>query len=90
MNFEIQEGGGNLSGGQQQRIALVRALQLKRPVLVLDEATSALDEDLRNIVFDILRKRAEAGCNVIIVTHDMALASECDDILTLQILEQRP
>ena len=44
--YELAEGGDNLSGGQQQRLALLRALQVKRPVLILDEATSALDAEL--------------------------------------------
>lgn len=83
MNFELQEGGSNLSGGQQQRLALLRALQIQRPVLILDEATSALDQTLRDVVFESLRERAEAGCNVILVTHDLELAEKCDDLLDL-------
>ena len=81
--FELQEGGSNLSGGQQQRLALLRALQVQRPVLILDEATSALDHELRDVVFNLLRDRAQEGCNVILVTHDMKLAEQCDDILDL-------
>jgi ABC-type multidrug transport system fused ATPase/permease subunit len=83
LDFELQEGGSNLSGGQQQRLALLRALQVKRPVLILDEATSALDQQLRDVVFGLLRKRAEAGCNVILVTHDAELAQQCEDVLDL-------
>lgn len=83
MTFELQEGGSNLSGGQQQRLALLRALQIQRPVLILDEATSALDHKLRDIVFELLAQRAKAGCNVILVTHDMKLAERCDDVLDL-------
>ena len=83
LDFELQEGGSNLSGGQQQRLALLRALQVKRPVLILDEATSALDQRLRDVVFGLLRKRAKAGCNVILVTHDAELAKQCDDVLDL-------
>ena len=83
MTFELQEGGINLSGGQQQRLALLRALQIQRPVLILDEATSALDHKLRDIVFELLAQRAKAGCNVILVTHDMKLAERCDDVLDL-------
>ena len=60
-------------------------LQVKRPVLILDEATSALDQRLRDVVFVLLRKRAEAGCNVILVTHDLELANQCDDVLDLGI-----
>ena len=83
LEFELHEGGSNLSGGQQQRLALLRALQVQRPVLILDEATSALDGELRAVVFDLLRERAEAGCNVILVTHDKELAQQCDDVLDL-------
>ncbi len=83
LDFELQEGGSNLSGGQQQRLALLRALQIHRPVLILDEATSALDHKLRDVVFDLLRKRADQGCNVILVTHDTELAERCDDLLDL-------
>ena len=86
LEFELHEGGGNLSGGQQQRLALLRALQIKRPVLILDEATSALDSELRDVVFDVLRERAAAGCNVILVTHDNELAQRCDSILNLGTL----
>ena len=83
MEFELHEGGSNLSGGQQQRLALLRALQIQRPVLILDEATSALDSELRDVVFGLLRERAQEGCNVILVTHDKDLAARCDDVLDL-------
>lgn len=83
--FEVFEGGNNLSGGQQQRLALIRALQLNRPILLLDEATSALDDELKDIVFDILRERAEDGCNVILVTHDGDMAKRCSSTLELQL-----
>ena len=83
LEFQIHEGGSNLSGGQQQRLALLRAMQVRRPVLVLDEATSALDPRLRDVVFTLLRERADNGCNVIIVTHDEELAKLCDSNLDL-------
>ena len=83
MEFQIHEGGSNLSGGQQQRLALLRALQVTRPLLILDEATSALDAGLRDVVFRILRERAAQGTNIILVTHDPELARECDSVLDL-------
>ena len=83
LKFQISEGGGNLSGGQKQRIALLRALQMQRPILILDEATSALDAKLRGVVVDILNERVETGCTVIVVTHDMELAARCDTTLNL-------
>ena len=81
--YELAEGGDNLSGGQQQRLALLRALQVRRPVLILDEATSALDSAMRDIVFELLREQANDGATVILVTHDKELASKCDDVLDL-------
>ena len=81
--YELAEGGDNLSGGQQQRLALLRALQVKRPVLILDEATSALDRAMRDVVFELLREQANDGATVILVTHDKELASKCDDVLDL-------
>ena len=86
LEFELHEGGSNLSGGQQQRLALLRALQVQKPVLILDEATSALDGELRDVVFDLLKERASMGCNVILVTHDKELAQKCDDVFNLGTL----
>ena len=86
LEFQLHEGGSNLSGGQQQRLALLRALQMERPVLILDEATSALDKELRDVVFDLLRQRAQEGCNIILVTHDTELAEQCEDMLDLGTL----
>ena len=83
LDFELLEGGNNLSGGQQQRLAILRALRVYRPVLILDEATSALDGAKRDRVFSLLRERANLGCNVLLITHDMELASQCDTVLDL-------
>lgn len=73
LDFVLNEGGSNLSGGQQQRLALVRALQWRRPVLILDEATSSLDPAMRDAVMAVLREEAAAGTTVLLVTHDAAL-----------------
>jgi ABC-type multidrug transport system fused ATPase/permease subunit len=83
LNFELLEGGNNLSGGQQQRLAILRALRIERPVLILDEATSALDGKKRDAVFELLQERARKGTNVLLITHDMTLAKQCDTILDL-------
>ena len=83
LDFELLEGGNNLSGGQQQRLAILRALRVHRPVLILDEATSALDGVKRDAVFELLRERANAGTNVLLITHDMELAKQCDTVLDL-------
>ena len=83
LDFELLEGGNNLSGGEQQRLAILRALRIDRPVLMLDEATSALDGAKRDAVFSLLRERADAGVNVLLITHDMSIAEQCDTILNL-------
>ncbi|QXD33151.1 ATP-binding cassette domain-containing protein [Candidatus Pelagisphaera phototrophica] len=83
LDFELLESGNNLSGGQQQRLAILRALRIDRPVLLLDEATSALDEAKRDAVFGLLRERAAIGVNVLLITHDMSIAVQCDTILNL-------
>jgi len=84
LKFSLHEGATNLSGGQQQRLALLRAIRRKQPVLILDEATSALDENNRDIVFELLRKRAESGSNVLLITHDTEIANRCDTRLYMK------
>jgi len=84
LDFKLSEGGQNLSGGEQQRLAILRAIQINRPVLILDEATSALDVGMRDIVLSILKEQASKGVNVVIVTHDEELASQCDTLLKLE------
>ena len=83
LEFQLNEGASNLSGGQQQRLAFLRAIRRDQPVLILDEATSALDERNRDIVFDLLRRRAIQGANVLLITHDRAIADRCDTVLTM-------
>ncbi|MFF9033877.1 ABC transporter ATP-binding protein [Streptomyces sp. NPDC014892] len=67
-----------LSGGQRQRIAVARAA-VKQPVLILaDEPTSGLDPRTAKSVMDALRSCAERGAAVLLVTHDAAVAENCD------------
>jgi polar amino acid transport system ATP-binding protein len=68
-----------LSGGQQQRVALARALVLKPQILLLDEVTSALDPELVNEVLDAIRKLADEGMTMIIVSHEMGFVREVAD-----------
>ena len=63
-----------LSVGQQQRVAIVRALCMTPRVLLFDEPTSALDPELRRDVLAILRKLAQDGMTMVIVTHEMGFA----------------
>ncbi|MBQ9376554.1 MAG: amino acid ABC transporter ATP-binding protein [Schwartzia sp.] len=63
-----------LSGGQQQRIAIVRALTMNPEILLFDEPTSALDPTMVGEVEAVMRKVAETGVTMLIVTHDMEFA----------------
>ncbi|MBO6236158.1 MAG: amino acid ABC transporter ATP-binding protein [Schwartzia sp.] len=63
-----------LSGGQQQRIAIVRALAMEPKILLFDEPTSALDPTMVGEVETVIRKVAEMGVTMMIVTHDMEFA----------------
>ncbi|MEO0391787.1 MAG: ATP-binding cassette domain-containing protein [Pseudomonadota bacterium] len=65
-----------LSGGQQQRVAIARALAMKPKVMLFDEPTSALDPELVGEVLRVMRKLAEEGNTMLIVTHEMGFARE--------------
>lgn len=71
-----------LSGGQQQRVAIARALAPSPQVLLCDEPTSALDPELSGEVVDVLAQLAKEGTTMIMVTHDLRLASRiAEDVL---------
>ncbi|HHX49489.1 MAG TPA: amino acid ABC transporter ATP-binding protein [Clostridiales bacterium] len=65
-----------LSGGQKQRIAIVRALAMKPKVMLFDEPTSALDPEMVGEVLDLIKKLADDGMTMVIVTHEMGFAKE--------------
>ncbi|ASA23302.1 amino acid ABC transporter ATP-binding protein [Paenibacillus donghaensis] len=60
-----------LSGGQQQRVAIARALAMQPKILLFDEPTSALDPELVGEVLDTIRKAAEEGNTMLLVSHEM-------------------
>jgi len=66
----------HLSGGQQQRAAIARALAVDPEVLLFDEPTSALDPELVGEVLRVMRRLAEEGRTMIVVTHEMGFARE--------------
>lgn len=68
-----------LSGGQQQRVAIARALAMKPKLMLFDEPTSALDPELVGDVLDVMRKLAESGMTMIVVTHEIGFAREVAD-----------
>ncbi|MBD9496964.1 ATP-binding cassette domain-containing protein [Ensifer sp. ENS01] len=65
-----------LSGGQQQRAAIARALAMKPEVMLFDEPTSALDPELVNEVLLVIKKLAEEGRTMVMVTHEMSLGRD--------------
>ena len=66
----------HLSGGQQQRAAIARALAMEPSVLLFDEPTSALDPELVGEVLTVMRKLAEEGRTMLVVTHEMGFARD--------------
>jgi ABC-type polar amino acid transport system ATPase subunit len=81
-----------LSGGQKQRIAIARALAMEPKVMLFDEPTSALDPELIGEVLSVMKKLAEEGTTMLVVTHEMGFAREvADRIIVLadgEIIEQ--
>jgi ABC-type polar amino acid transport system ATPase subunit len=68
-----------LSGGQQQRVAIARALAMQPKVMLFDEVTSALDPELVGEVLIVMRRLAEEGMTMIIVTHEIPFARDVSD-----------
>ena len=67
---------GQLSGGQQQRVAIARALAMRPKLMLFDEVTSALDPELVKEVLDTMKRLAEEGMTMVVVTHEMGFARE--------------
>jgi polar amino acid transport system ATP-binding protein len=66
----------HLSGGQKQRVAIARALAMQPQVLLLDEVTSALDPELVGEVLSVIRRLADKGMTMVLVTHEMGFAAD--------------
>ncbi|MEH8162461.1 MULTISPECIES: MacB family efflux pump subunit [Aeromonas] len=75
---------GQLSGGQQQRVSIARALANGGEVILADEPTGALDSQSGKEVMAILKELHAQGHTIILVTHDMDVASHADRIITLK------
>ena len=71
----------HLSGGQQQRVAIARALSMDPDMMLFDEPTSALDPELVGDVLDVMRRLADEGMTMMVVTHEMGFAREVGDKL---------
>ena len=75
----------HLSGGEQQRVAIARTLAQGCKIVLADEPTGNLDSANTSNIVQILRSLAhDDGCTVIIVTHDHAVAEQCDVVLQMK------
>ena len=85
---------GQLSGGQQQRVAIARALAMEPKVMLFDEVTSALDPELVGEVLSVMKRLADEGMTMLVVTHEMQFGERVADRVVMfdegVILEEGP
>jgi len=90
--FKKDEWPGRLSGGQKQRVAIARALAMEPKLMLFDEPTSALDPELIGEVLNVMKKLAQEGTTMLVVTHEMGFAREAADRVIVmaegQLIEQ--
>ena len=83
-----------LSGGQKQRIAIARALAMNPEMILFDEPTSALDPEMVGEVLQLMKKLADEGMTMAVVTHEMSFAKEVASRVLFMadgnVLEQAP
>ena len=68
-----------LSGGQKQRVAIARALAMEPDIMLFDEPTSALDPEMVGEVLAVMKRLAEDGMTMVVVTHEIGFAREVSD-----------
>lgn len=72
-----------LSGGERQRVAIARALVNKPTLLLADEPTGNLDRSTGRSIYELFARIKNAGCTVVVATHDAELAKTADRTVTL-------
>lgn len=74
-----------LSGGQKQRVAIARSMVNDPSIILADEPTGALDSVTGRLIMDLFHKlHSEQGKTIILITHSLELASECERVITLK------
>ena len=81
---KIKRRANRLSGGEQQRVAVARAMANEPAVLLADEPTGNLDRHNSDLVADLFRALAANGQAIVMVTHDLMLASRAARIITME------
>jgi polar amino acid transport system ATP-binding protein len=83
-----------LSGGQQQRVAIARALAMEPDVMLFDEPTSALDPETVGEVLNVMKRLADDGMTMLVVTHEMTFARRVADWIVVfdygKVVEEGP
>ena len=72
-----------LSGGQKQRVAIARAIVNQPAVILADEPTGALDSKTAQEIMDVFKSLHAQGKTVVIVTHDMGVAEQCERVIEI-------
>lgn len=73
-----------LSGGQKQRVAIARALMKQPGIILADEPTGALDVSSARNIMNIFRTLNTQGMTIILVTHDLNIARQCQSIAVME------
>jgi putative ABC transport system ATP-binding protein len=73
-----------LSGGQQQRVAIARALVTEPSLILADEPTGALDSNTGKQVMDLFQDLNKEGKTIVLITHDLDIASKAKRRITLK------
>ncbi len=74
----------NLSGGQKQRVAIARAIANKPSIILADEPTGALDTETTGEIMKLFIELNKQGRTIVIVTHDMKVAEQCNRVIRIE------
>ena len=74
----------NLPGGQKQRVAIARAIANKPSMILADEPTGALDTETTGEIMKLFIELNKQGRTIVIVTHDMKVAEQCNRVIRIE------